>query len=166
MNAKQQEIITLLINEFNRIESSSVSNKGFNLIDVGSLQEKSKEIAKYKAEEELDVQAWRKVADEEAFRLVALFQQDLPMVEVYKYGKANGHRDIPTVGIVGIKEIIRIDVCIKREDYKDRYGNFYSKGIQLYYECNFTGNNRFNTIEELVASPMFLEGIRTNLKFN
>jgi hypothetical protein len=166
MNVKQQEIINTLINELNRIEDSRNQNKGFNLINIDSLNEKTNEIQRFKEEEIANKQAWDDIANEEAIRLVKLFQEDLPNACVQKYGKETGHYDLPALMIRRNKnsskhyaDCVIIEVKVLTEQIRDSFGNTYSKGIRLAYKFDYN-NNEFNTIEEIVKDKRFLELIR------
>lgn len=169
MNVKQQEIINTLINELIRIDDSRNQNKGFNLIKVDSLNEKTNEIQRFKEEAIANKQAWDRIANEEAIRLVKLFQEDLPNACVQKYGKETGHYDLPSLMIrrnekssKHYEDCVIIEVDVLTETIKDTFGNTYSKGIRLSYRFNY-GRDRFNTIEELVKNETFLESIRTRV---
>jgi hypothetical protein len=169
MNVKHQEIINTLINEFNRIEDSRNQNKGFNLIKIDSLNEKTNEIQRFKEEAIANKQAWDDIANEEAIRLVKLFQEDLPNACVQKYGKETGHYDLPSLMIrrnenssTHYQNCVSIEVKILTETIRDSFGNTYSKGLSLAYRFNYD-RNEFNTIEELVKDSTFLESIRTRV---
>ena len=169
MNVKHQEIINTLINEFNRIEDSRNQNKGFNLINIDSLNEKTNEIQRFKEEAIANKQAWDDIANEEAIRLVKLFQEDLPNACVQKYGKDTGHYDLPSLMIrrnenssKHYEDCVSIEVKILTETIRDSFGNTYSKGLSLAYRFNYD-KNEFNTIEDLVKDSRFLETIRTRV---
>lgn len=169
MNVKHQEIINTLINELNRIEDSRNQNKGFNLIKIDSLNEKTNEIQRFKEEAIANKQAWDDIANEEAIRLVKLFQEDLPNACVQKYGKETGHYDLPSLMIrrnenssTHYQNCVSIEVKILTETIRDSFGNTYSKGLSLAYRFNYD-RNEFNTIEELVKDSTFLESIRTRV---
>jgi hypothetical protein len=169
MNVKHQEIINSFINELNRIEDSRNQNKGFNLINIDSLNEKTNEIQRFKEEAIANKQAWDDIANEEAIRLVKLFQEDLPNACVQKYGKDTGHYDLPSLMIrrnenssKHYQDCVSIEVKILTETIRDSFGNPYSKGLSLAYRFNYD-RNEFNTIEELVKDSTFLESIRTRV---
>lgn len=169
MNVKQQEIINTLINELIRIDDSRNQNKGFNLINVDSLNEKTNEIQRFKEEAIANKQAWDDIANEEARRIVKLFQEDLPNACVQKFGKETGHYDLPSLMIrrnenssKHYEDCVTIEVKILTEPVRDSFGNGYSKGLKLVYKFNY-GRNEFNTIEELVKDKTFLESIRTRV---
>ena len=169
MNVKHQEIINALINEFNRIENSRNQNKGFNLINIDSLNEKTNDIQKFKEEELANKRAWERIANEETIRLVKLFQEDLPNACVQKYGKETGHYDLPSLMIrrnektsKHYEDCVTIEVKILTEIIRDSFGNTYSKGLRLAYRFNYE-DNEFNTIEDLVKDSRFLETIRTRV---
>ena len=169
MNVKHQEIINALINEFNRIENSRNQNKRFNLINVDSLNEKTNEIQRFKEEVIANKQAWDDIANEEARRIVKLFQEDLPNACVQKYGKETGHYDLPSLMIrrnektsKHYEDCVTIEVKILTEIIRDSFGIPYSKGLRLAYRFNYE-DNEFNTIEDLVKDSRFLETIRTRV---
>lgn len=169
MNVKHQEIVNTLINELNRIENLSNQNKGFNLININSLNEKTNEIQRFKEEVIANKHAWDDIANEEARRIVKLFQEDLPNACVQKYGEETGHYDLPSLMIRRNKnsskhyqDCVIIEVKILTETIRDSFGNTYSKGLKLAYSFNYE-RNEFNTIEELVKDKTFLESIRTRV---
>jgi len=139
----------------------------FSLINADVLNEKTNEIRKFELNEIADSEAWDKIANEEARRLVNLFKSDLPTASVQKYGKENGHYDLPSVLIrrnestsTHNESSVNVEVTIvKQRDVKDSFGNLYNKGVKLNYRFNY-GDERFETIEELVANKCFLESIR------
>jgi hypothetical protein len=139
----------------------------FSLINADVLNEKTNEIRKFELNEIADSEAWDKIANEEARRLVNLFKSDLPTASVQKYGKENGHYDLPSVLIrrnestsTHHESSVNVEVTIvKQRDVEDSYGNRYNKGVKLNYRFNY-GDERFETIEELVANKCFLESIR------
>lgn len=156
MNAKQQEIINSLIAEFNRIETSSIKNNSFNLIDLESLKDKTWEIDWYKKVENEDIKAWKKIATEEAHRLVELFKQDLPTACV-KFCDGSSL----FISNTNSKNRINIHVHVIRDkDVEDSYGNCYSRGKALSYGVF---ERRYRTIEDLVQNKDFLELIRTKI---
>lgn len=169
MNVKHQEIINTLINELNRIEDSRNQNKGFNLINIDSLNEKTNEIKRYEEEELANKLAWERIANEEAIRLVKLFQEDLPNACVQKYGKENRHYDLPSILIrrnnntsTHPESCVNVEVIVIREYFHDSFGRTISKGLRLAYRFNY-GKEEFNTIEDLVKDSRFLETIRTRV---
>ena len=48
---------------------------------------------------------------------------------------------------------------VKQRDLEDSFGNRYNRGVKLNYSFNY-GDERFETIEDLVANKCFLESIR------
>lgn len=169
MNVKNKEIINTLINELNRIEDSRNQNKGFNLINIDSLNEKTNEIQRFKEEAIANKQAWNDIANEEAIRLVKLFQEDLPNACVQKFGKETGHYDLPSLMIrrnenssKHYEDCVIIQVKILTESIRDSFDNTYPQGLRLAYSFNYE-KNEFNTIEELVKDKTFLESIRTRV---
>jgi hypothetical protein len=144
----------------------------FNLINVDTLKEKTNEIQRYKMQEEADRLAWDEIANEEAKRLVRLFKDDLPNTSVQKYGKENGHYDLPNVLIrrddntsTHYESCVTIEVLVDRKnDVNDSLGNFYTRGVKLYYIHSYSyRGEKFETIEELVSDWKFLEALRTRV---
>jgi hypothetical protein len=131
------------------------------------LNEKTNEIRKYELNESADSEAWDKIANEEAMRLVNLFKSDLPTASVQKYGRENGHYGLPSILIrrnestsTHNESCVTIEVkIVKQRDVEDSFGNRYNRGVKLNYSFNYE-NARFETIEELVANKCFLESIR------
>jgi len=167
MTTNQQQIVDALVNELNRIEAMHKPTTTFNLINVNALNDKTNEIEKYLARREADMEAWDKLATEEAIRLVNLFKADLPMALVQKYGRDNGHSDQPDVLIRRDDTqsshhescvLVRVKVA-RLNDVIDSFGNIYSRGVKLQYQYNGS-NDLFDTIEELVAKTNFLELVR------
>ena len=169
MTTKQQQIVNSLIAEFNRIEAEHKPKQTFNLINVDALNGKTNEIARYKAEEKANLESWDKMANDEARRLVKLFQEDLPTASVQKYGRENGHYDLPSVLIrrnentsTHHESCVSVQVfVVKVNDVADSFGNKYERGVQLKYRLH--GFDSFNSIEELVADKWFLEDLRVKV---
>lgn len=167
MTTNQKQIIDALVNEFNRIESMHKPSTTFSLINADVLNEKTNEIRKYELNEIADSEAWNKIANEEAMRLVNLFKSDLPTASVQKYGRENGHYDAPSILIrrnestsTHNESCVNVEVkTVKQRDVEDSFGNRYNRGVKLNYSFNY-GDERFETIEELVANKCFLESIR------
>jgi len=168
MENNQQQIIDSLIAEFNRINSMNANNKTFNLINIEPLNAKTDEIKRYKAMREADKKAWNELAYQEVYRLIDLFKQDLPNACIEKYGKENGHIDIPSI-IIGKDErhtrghsenhvSIHIEVRTNKM-VKDSYGGTWSFGSELIYRYGIF-NKEYKTIEEVVTSKEFLEELR------
>jgi hypothetical protein len=161
MTTNQQQIVDALVNEFNRIEAMHKPTTTFNLINVNALNDKTNEIEKYLARRKADMEAWNKLATEEAIRLVNLFKADLPTASVQKYDSDNGlvirrdknHSTHHEYCVIVMVKIVYLN------DVIDSFGNIYSRGVKLQYEYNGS-NDRFDTIEELVAKTNFLELVR------
>jgi hypothetical protein len=144
----------------------------FNLINVDTLKEKTNKIQRYKMQEEADRLAWEEIANEEAIRLVKLFKADLSNASVQKYGRENGHYDSPKVLIrrddetsTHIDSSVTVEVVVVRKnDVNDSLGNFYTRGVKLYYRHSYSyKGEKFDTIEELVSDWKFLEALRTRV---
>ena len=167
MTTNQQQIVNSLIAEFNRIEAEHKPKTTFNLINLDALNDKTNEIARYKAEEKANLESWDKMANDEAKRLVKLFQEDLPTASVQKYGKENGYHDLPIVLIRRNENTsthpdsqVSVSVIISKAiDVRDSFGNAYERGAQLKYRFSYGGES-FNSIEELVSNKLFLEELR------
>ena len=84
MTTNQKQIIDALVNEFNRIESMHKPSTTFSLINADVLNEKTNEILQHELNENADKEAWDKIANEEARRLVRIFKSDLPTASVQK----------------------------------------------------------------------------------
>jgi hypothetical protein len=166
MTTNQKQIIDALVNEFNRIESMHKPSTTFSLINADVLNEKTNEIRQHELNEIADSEAWDKIANEEATRLVNLFKSDLPTASVQKYGRENGHYDLPSVLIRRNESTSHNESCVnvevkivKQRNVEDSFGNLYNRGVKLNYSFNYE-QARFETIEELVANKEFLESIR------
>lgn len=170
MKANQQRIIDALVNEMTRIDGMHTPRTSFNLINVDVLNDKTNEIKRYKAREVAEMEAWEELAQEEARRLVKLFQADLPNASIQKYGSENGHYDLPSVlirrsenGSTHVESCVIVEVTIvKCSDVKDSFGNNYRRGVKLNYRFNY-GSERYDTIEELASEQHFLELIRNRV---
>ncbi len=167
MTEKQQQIIDTLIEEFNRIESASKPSRTFNLIDIAKLNARSQEIALYKAEEEADRVAWKKLAMDEALRLITLFQADLPnnVVELRNINYPDLLIKRNERASCHYESCVHIDVIVVRHTtVKDSQGHLYTRGIELNYTCSsFFTKTYFKTIEELVSQSSFKEAIRNRV---
>lgn len=167
MTTNQKQIIDALVNEFNRIESMQKPSTTFSLINADVLNEKTNEIRQHELNENADKEAWDKIANEEARRLVRIFKSDLPTASVQKYDSENGHYDLPSILIrrnenmgTHVDDCVNVEVkIVKQRDVKDSFGNLYNRGVKLNYGFNY-GDERFETIEDLVANKYFLESIR------
>jgi hypothetical protein len=170
MTTNQQQIIDALVNEFNRIEAMHAPSTTFSLINVDALNDKTNEMKRYKLQEEAERLAWDEIANEEARRLVKLFQADLPTASVQKYGKENRFYDLPSVLIrrdentsTHPESCVNVEVVVvRRNDVKDSFGNYYTRCLKLNYRYNY-GREEFETIEELVSNHYFLESIRNRV---
>jgi hypothetical protein len=170
MTTNQKQIIDALVNEFNRIEAMHKPSTTFSLINVDALNDKTNEIKRYKMQEEAESLAWDEIANEEARRLVKLFQEDLPTASVQKYGKENRFYDLPSVLIrrderssTHHEDCVNVEVVVvRRNDVKDSFGNYYNRCVKLNYRYNYLGK-AYETIEELVSEPHFLELIRNRV---
>lgn len=170
MKANQQRIIDALVNEMTRIEAMHTPRTSFKLINVDALNDKTNEIEMYKAREKAEMEAWEELAQEEARRLVKLFKADLPNACIQKYGDGNTYYDLPSLVIrrnertsTHPDSCVNIEVTIvKYDDVKDSFGNYYRRGVRLNYRFNY-GNERYDTIEDLVSQRDFLESIRNKV---
>jgi hypothetical protein len=170
MTTNQKQIIDALVNEFNRIEAMHKPSTTFSLINVDAMKDKTNEIKRYKMQEEAESLAWDEIANEEARRLVKLFQEDLPTASVQKYGKENRFYDLPSVLIrrderssTHPESCVNVEVVVvRRNDVKDSFGNYYNRCVKLNYRYNY-GREEFETIEELVSNHYFLESVRNRV---
>ena len=173
LTQNQQAIIDSLTNEFNRINNESTKGS-FNLININPLIDKTREIKENQRIAELDKQMWDKLAMDEAQRIAELLSEDLPFACVERYGKSNGHYDLPYItiqrgkGITGHHENhVCIQVTIVKEWVKQSHDCGYEKGIRLGYERyeHSYSNNRtiYNSIEELFEKSNIAEEIRIKI---
>jgi hypothetical protein len=171
LTSKQQQIIDNLTAEFNRINSFAKMSSGFNLIDIEPLKRKSEEIKQNKLIAEQDAKMWRQIAMDEAERIAKLLQEDLPFACVERYGKSNGHCDLPSVCIQREKgrsghheNFVAIDVLINTEYEYQTHECSYHKGIGLSYRHEYVKDKcRYSSIEELFEKSTIKEEIRTKI---
>ena len=170
LTENQQAIIESLTSEFNRINNVPKQKRSFNLIDLAPLEQKSLEIQHYKEVAEADKKLWDKIAMDEADRIVKLLQEDLPHLVVERFGKSNGHHDLPVVSIqprsgnVHWEYCVRIEVKVNTETIKQGHGCYYHKGVSLGYEHGCARIRiRYNSIEELFEKSQIRESIRKTL---
>jgi hypothetical protein len=167
MNKEQKQAIEGLERLFNK-KYESKSN-GFTLINVDALNEKTNKIKFNEQQEELDRETWENVANQEAYRIIKLLKKDLPHVSIQKYGHENRHHDLPTIlirrsdrGSTHHLDCVTIEVVVERVQYVDEFDTYRNYGCGLVYRDNYR-DNRFETIDDLVQSPGFLETLRTRV---
>jgi len=165
----QQELIASITAEFMKINESAKKESTFNLINVQPLFEKTKEIAENKKIIEADAKLWEEMAMNEAERIAKLLQEDMSFACVERFGKSNGHYDLPSIciqrekGLSGHHERwVQIEVVIERELATLSHNCHYSKGISLGYKTDGS-NDRYKTIEELFEKSKINEMIRTKI---
>jgi hypothetical protein len=151
-----------------KINESAKKESTFNLINVQPLFEKTKEIAENEKIIKADDEFWEWMAMNKAERIAELLQEDMPFACVERFGKSNGHYDMPSICIQREKGIsahheewVRIDVVIEYESAKLSHNCYYSKGISLCYKTD--GSNEYKTIEELFEKSNINEMIRERI---
>lgn len=169
---QQQEIINSLMTEFNRMNKTVESKASFNFIDIEPLIDKTREIENNNAIIKADAEAWKKLAIEEADRLVVLFQKDLPNSYVRRMGKGTGHYEDSTIiickdesgmsrGDTGVRFEVRINT--ETNQYLSHDMRF-DKGKSLYYReygsWSLKGDVRYSSVEELIQKTNIAEEIR------
>jgi hypothetical protein len=161
----QQELLSQLINEFNRMNESKKTSTGFNLIDINPLAKINQEIKEFNQLADADCIAWNNLANQEAQRIVDLLKQDLQGYCVQKYGKENGHYDLPSILIrhdektsTHCNSCVTINVEIEHQTkyIHDTPRNF---GVKLYYVSTY-GGTRYYTIEEAISDATFQRKLR------
>jgi hypothetical protein len=166
----QQNILDSLVNEFNRINNEPAPSGTFNFIYTDPLLQKTMEIKQNKAIADADYQAWRKMAIDEADRLVVLLRQDLPNAYIYRHSKENRHYESATIDILRNKGAsshyessvtIEVGVITKLEFQTHRC--HYEKGVGLNYIHKYCGDEKFNTMQDLANSPKFQNKIRETI---
>lgn len=185
MTTQQQSIIDSLAAEFERINAASVSKKGFNLIDIEPLQEKTRLQKEWKRLVDEDNATWEKAANAEVDRIVELLIQDLPeYVKVERYSSAIGTYYMPKLQIRHEKQhfnahpddVVTIAVIARKERRTDSHGNHGYFGFELVYApspMHKSANSKYDiandyesaykTIEEAVNDPYFKEALRARV---
>ena len=168
LTINQQQIVNQLVAEFDRMNQSNKPNKKFNFIDTNSLSKINQEIKEFKQLAEADAIAWERLANQRAQEIVDLLKEDLDGYCVQKYGKENGHYDMPSVLIrhnektsTHPESCVSFDVYIKKER-RTMHDTSASFGVSLYY-CTYCISNRqekFETIEELLSNKYFQQSLR------
>jgi hypothetical protein len=164
----QQSILDSLVNEFNRINNESPSSDSFNFINTNPLIDKSREIKDNEAIADADYQAWRKMAIDEADRLVVLLRQDLPNAYIFRHSKENGFHESPTIKILRNnrtsthhESCVSINVNVVKEKCFQTHGCYYQKGVRLAYsESYLESYPKYETMQDLANSSNFQEQIR------
>jgi hypothetical protein len=160
----QQNILDSLVNEFNRINNEPTPSGSFNFINCDPLLQKTREIEQNRAIADADYQAWRKIALDEADRLVLLLRQDLPNACIFRHGKENGFHEAPTIKILRnertsthYESCVSICVNVVKEKVSQTHGCDYRKGVCLAYA---TDSFEYKTMQDLANSKDFQEQIR------
>lgn len=164
MNKEQKQAIEQLERLFNKKYESK--SKGFTLINVDALNEKTNKIKFNERQEKLDEETWTNLANQEALRIIKLLKKDMPFVSIQKYGIENGHYDLPTIiirrsdrGSTHHLDCVTIEVVVDKFESVDEFGTYRKYGCGFVYRDNYSAN-RFETIEDLVQNPRFLETLR------
>jgi hypothetical protein len=164
----QQTIINQIIGEFNRMNTTNNSSKGFNLIDINPLQKINREIKEFKELASADSKAWETLAHNEAQRIVDLLKEDLKGYSVQKYGEGNTYNSSPSILIrnndkayTDFSNSIDIDVRVAKQT-KSIHGSNCNFGVALYYTFYSTPYHleEYNTIEGLLNSEDFQDRLR------
>jgi hypothetical protein len=174
MTTEQQQIIDSLISEFTRINQSKGTSTKFNLIDTSVLDAKTKEINEFKANEKLDIDYWKRVADTECKRIVQMLKEDMPNNCIQQYGDNNNYYPDSSILLRHNAETSThsdscadIHIVVDRGGYvEDSYGNRYSRGTKLQYRVSpskESSSTYYDTIEEAILSLTFLERVRTHI---
>ena len=172
LTENQQSIIDAITSEFNRINSVTKSTS-FNLVDASKLLSINDEIKRNIEEAEAIKKYWHQLAMEEAERLAALLQQDLPMACVERFGKSNGKVDCPSViiqrqrGNSGHHEnYVSFDVVVKQGAYvqqSHKCGYHNSVGLGYKYYNSSSQSTTYDSVEELFANSNIADEIRKKI---
>lgn len=181
MTTQQQNIIDSLVAEFERINTASAGRKAFNLIDTDALQDKTRLQREWKRLEEEDNATWKKSAEVETWRVMALLIEDLPdYVRVEKYNGLIGKYDLPQLQIrhesvhcrAHHEQVVGIEVIVRKQRKVDGHGNAGDFGSHFEYKpypmLQRIANGidyvyAYKTIEEAVNDPFFKEALRTRV---
>jgi hypothetical protein len=176
MTKQQQSIIDSLRAEFERINASSNTRKGFNLINVASLQEETRANKEWKQLSEEDQKAWRKTAFTEMWRIIYELEQDLPdYVQIEHYGQHISKHDMPCLQIrhesvscyAHHESLVNIEVRAITERKANEYGLREEFGTHLEYipypidtSKHNTYGRGYSTIQEAVNDKCFQDALR------
>lgn len=180
MTTQQQNIIDSLKAEFERINMASTGRKAFNLIDTGALQDKTRLQREWKRLEEEDNATWKKAAEAETWRVMALLIEDLPdYVRVEKYGPSIGKYEASQFQIrhesvhcrAHHEQVVDIEVIVRKQKKVDEHGNAGYFGFELAYQPSpmyksasaINYESAYKTIEEAVNDPYFKEALRNRV---
>lgn len=173
LTINQQAIIDSLTSEFNRINETRKENRAFNLIDANVLSEISEEIRRNNQEADAYKKYWHQLAMDEAERVAALLQADLPMACVERFGKSNGKVDAPSViiqrqrGICGHHEnYVSFDIERKFGGYvQQSHGCGYQEIVGLVYKYYNTPSKstKYDSVEELFEKSNIADEIRKKI---
>jgi hypothetical protein len=155
MTTRQQQIIDSLVSEFNKLQP--VMGKGFNLINIQPLMEKTQAIAQIRLEEELSHDAWVEAAQIEARRIVELLSDDLPTLEVSVCGGQDTSIKIYQYGRDSIIIYVERDYKDIKNEELDIYVRHY---LKLKYSTNLRSDFESDSIEEVLSQAWFLERLR------
>ena len=180
MTTQQQNIIDSLKAEFERINTASTGRKAFNLIDTGALQDKTRLQREWKRLEEEDNATWKKAAEAETWRVMALLIEDLPdYVRVEKYNTSIGKYEASQFQIrhesvhhmAHHEELVTIEVIVRKQKKVDDHGNAGDFGSHFEYKPHPMLQRAngidylyaYKTIEEAVNDPYFKEALRNRV---
>ena len=168
LTQQQQQILDLLVNEFNKINSPK---KSFKLIDTDALIDKTNKIKANDELERIHEETWDKIANEETRRIVSLLKEELPMANIEKYGEGNNNYYVLPNLFINRKErawdthhesVIQIGIKVIKTYSTDEFGKrrAYLGETSIKYEFN---DLLFESIEALVSNEKFLERLRTHV---
>jgi hypothetical protein len=170
MTQNQKSIVDSLINEFNRINSTNSESKPFNLINADVLSAENRANYIWEQSSKSELESWNAAANEEAWGIVEMLQQDLPNAIVQKYGHGNDYCDSPNVlikhpNVVGShpNAVVSIEVSVAKKYMSNEYGHAAQFGKKLIYRVSpsVLGYSGFyGTLEEAVKDSAFIDALR------
>jgi hypothetical protein len=170
MTPNQKSIVESLINEFNRINSTTSDSKPFNLINADVLSAENRANYIWEQSSKSELESWEAAANEEAWSIVEMLKQDLPNAVVQKYGHGNDYYDLPSVlikhpSVIGSHhtEVVSIEVSVAKEYRSNEYGYAAQFGKRLTYRVSPSVkgyNESYETLEEAVKDSAFIDALR------
>lgn len=171
MTPNQKSIVESLINEFNRINSTTSDSKPFNLINADVLSAENRANYIWEQSSKSELESWKIAANEEAWRIVEMLKQDLPNAVIEKYGHGNSYYDLPNVLIkhpsvdsnAHYTEWVSIDIHVETQSKSNEYGHRATFGKKLSYRVtpSVKGYNEpYETLEEAVKDSAFIDALR------
>lgn len=175
MTTQQQQIINLLVAEFERINATN-TRKRFNLIDSAALQDDTNRKKLWEQLSEENLKTWENAANEETNRIIGLLREDLPShVIVEKYNDKIGKYDLPKLQIrhetthcrAHHESLVTIEVYVFKDYKQDEYGNSAKFGEEFLYKTypmkGGASAHGYKTIEDAVNDPYFKEALRNRV---